>query len=169
MCSLTTSISPFHFSALLKTRLIQFISFTTSIFILFLFVTFITILFCFKFNFMHNIYCFLQCFRILIILNSLLNVEIMYQFPIFSLVWSYHENYCQPYFKWIFFISIISSAWLNSLSFLNSFAILTKLTQKGFYNYTFHNDIILFKPIYVLHQSLFLLLPSIHHSLKIFC
>ena len=83
---LTTVIALFKFPCFYKSRLIQYISLTTSIFVLFLSVNVIIILFCFELHFRHNIHCLLHCFWILIFLNRVLNGEIMHQFPIFSLV-----------------------------------------------------------------------------------
>ena len=63
--------------SLCKTHLIRFISFTTSILILFLCANFIIILFCFKFNFAHNIHCCLKCFWKLTVLYRVLNGKSM--------------------------------------------------------------------------------------------
>ena len=58
---------------LYKTCFILFISFITSIIIFILCDTFIITLFWFKFHFTYNVHCFLECFRISIVVNCLLN------------------------------------------------------------------------------------------------
>ena len=65
-------------------------------------------------------------------------------------------------------IWIISSASYTSWSLLNSLVVLTKLSN-FFSNWTLRSYFLLFKPLHVLHQYLYLLLPSISSSCKIFC
>ena len=135
----------------------------------FLCVTFIVILFWFKFHFTHNIHCFLECFGILIVLNRILNGEIMYQLPIFSSVWSSHEKNRLPCFRGIFlifscFICIIHL--IKSIKFLICF---DKNIQNVFSSLNFHCALLFFKPLLVLLKSLCILLPSIHNYRKISC
>ena len=159
----------FIFLCLCKNSLIRFILLTTSIFILFLRVTFIVIIFCFKLHFTYNIHCFLQCFRILIVLNRLPNGEIMYESPIFSLVLSSHKNHLQPCFKCIFLHFNSFLCIIHFIKFHKLLHCVDKTNQTTFSNQNFHGALLLFKHLHVLHQSLFILLPSICNSRKRFC
>ena len=109
---------------------------------------------------MHNIHWFLECFWMLIIFNCVLNWEIMYKLPIFSLVWSYHENHHWPCFKFIFLninYFVYITHFIKFLKFLDCF---NKTIQNNFSNWTLHDALFLFKPLRVLNQSLFFLLPA---------
>ena len=131
MRSWTTEIALFYVSVFVKHRFILLISLITSI-LFYICVLLLSFFSWFKFQFTHNIHCFLECFCIFIILNSVMNGENMYQFPIFDLVWSYHENYRWPCFKWFFFKLNIVSASSTSSSFLNSLVVLTKQNKMVF-------------------------------------